>query len=399
MRHFHYKAFTADGTTIEASCEAESRAGALTLLKAQGLFAQQLSEVSRKSNHQLPKVSRSVISRFYGMLGDQLQVGVPLLAALELIGRQEQSSEARRLVNTIANRVESGDSLSQALEPYEDIFSEVDLNLIRAGEEGGFLPDALERIAQMREWQHRLTANVYGAAAYPLLLVAVAMMLVPAVLIYLVPKLEPIFESLRRDAALPWATSLLLKISSVCQNYGFLVVVSAVAILLATYCLVPSAIVRDLRDKTVLRLPFFGVLVREFVLARFCRVLGTLLQNKIQMLTALEISTKVMGNKHLANAFGSAQESIASGRMLAEALERTHQIPADSLAMIGVAEQSNTLDVVLIKVATQLETRTNRRLEIAVKLIEPLLLLVLAVFVGFVVLALLLPIFEGQSLG
>lgn len=399
MIHFQYRALDAKGDSIQAVCEADSRAGALAMLKARGYCTLKLTEVSGHHEGPTPKVGRGVVSRFYAMLGDQLQVGVPLLAAIELIGRKERSVEAKRLVTSIAGRVESGDSLSQALAPYEQIFSEVDLNLILAGEEGGFLPDALERIAKMREWQQKLTTSVWGAAAYPLLLVAVAMLLIPAVLIYLVPKLEPIFESLRRDSALPWATSLLLEISSLCQDYGLLISVSLFVTAVIVYGLIPRSRLVRLRDKMVLQLPFFGSLVREFVLARFCRVLGTLLQNKIQVLSALEIATKVMGNHHMKNSLQSAQEFVASGRLLTEALDRTNHIPADSLAMIGVAEQSNTLDSVLIKVAHQLETRTNRRLEIAVKLIEPLLLLVLAAFVGFVVLALLLPIFDGQAIG
>lgn len=398
MRNFQYRALNSDGAAVEAICEAESRADVLQQLKSLGLCTLELREVLTSSPGSLA-VGRSAISRFYMMLGDQLQVGVPLLSALELIGRQERAPDAKRLVESIARRVESGASLGDAVSQYEEVFSEVDLNLIRAGEEGGFLPDALERIAQMREWQQKLTANVWGAAAYPLLLVAVAMVLVPCVLVYLVPKLEPIFESLRRDAQLPWATSTLLTISNVCRNYGGICLTAMICLGMLGYFLIPRGRLIAFRDRTILLLPFLGELVRDFVLARFCRILGTLLQNRIQVLTALEIATKVLGNRFMEKSLVDAQEAVASGKLLADALGSSQQIPADALAMIGVAEQSNTLAPVLIKVAQQMETRTNRRLETAVKMIEPLLLLVMAVLVGFVVLALLLPIFEGQTLG
>ncbi|WP_197168057.1 type II secretion system F family protein [Neorhodopirellula pilleata] len=344
-------------------------------------------------------MNRVSTSRFYTMLGDQLQVDVPLLEAIELIAKQEKDPSAKQLISEIAKKIETGESLSQSLASYPAMFSDVERNLIRSGEEGGFLADAVENISQMRDWQHQLTNHVCGAVAYPLLLISVASLLVPAVLIFLVPKLEPIFESLRRDEQLPWPTATLLKLSSLTQLYGTTVVGLLLIILVSGYLFIPRKRMIETRDRSILRVPLMGVLVREFLLARFCRVLGTLLQNKVQVIRSFEIASKVIGNQHLTRAISAVSDDIAAGRLLTDALERSHEMPSDCIAMLGVAERSNRLDSVLIRVSYQLEARTNRRLEMMVKMIEPVLLLVMAAFVGFVVLALLLPIFEGQTLG
>ncbi|XZE51584.1 type II secretion system F family protein [Planctomycetaceae bacterium SH139] len=398
MKHYSYEAIDAAGNSIKANCEADSRREALTLIKAIDLRPTKLYETGI-ARSKTQKISRAAITRFYAMLGSQLEVNVPLLSAINLIQKQEASGEVKRIFRSIAQQVEAGKSLSEALSRQGGSFTEIDLNLIRAGEEGGFLAESLVRITQMREWQQKLSASVWSAAAYPLVLICVASLLVPGVLVYLVPKLEPIFNSLRRDEQLPWATSVLLTTSHYAQQYGIVTLIAIFMLILAAGWLMPAHLWIPIRDRWLLRVPVVGDVIRNFTLARFCRVMGTLLQNRIQVITSLQIATNVVGNRCLADALRTAQQDVAAGKLLADALNRSEQIPADAVAMLSVAENSNTLDVVLLKIAQQLEMRTNARLETAVKLIEPILLLLMAAFVGFVVLALLLPIFEGQSLG
>lgn len=395
MRQFQYKAIDKQGDTVRSACHAETRSDALLRLKSEELCVLELTEAS-DTRTSLPRVSQQVISRFYAMLADQLQVEVPLHGALELIASQERKPEAKQFIGSIAHSVATGDSLSQALAQHPSVFSRVELNLIRAGEEGGFLPDSIERITEMREWQAQMKSKIWGAAAYPVLLITIAAVLIPAILVYLVPNLEPVLDSLRQEARLPWATQALLAVSALCRNYGGSLLLACLLTTLALVYLVPTARLHAVRDRNILRVPFFGSLLREFFLSRFCRVLGTLLSNKVQVLTSLEIATQVLGNQHIASSISPAREAVSTGRLVTDSLRKTNQFPAEVLAMLGVAEQSNRLDSVLLKVAHQLELRTNRRLETTVKLIEPILLLVMAALVGFVVLALLLPIFEGQ---
>ncbi len=398
MQYFHYKALKHDGTVIEGTGEGRTRPEFITQLKGQGLIVINTNVVTRRGSKQFT-APRNLLGRFYSMLSNQLQVGVPILSALQVIEKQERSPGGKELVRDIAKRIESGQTLSESLEAHPDLFSIIDMNLICAGEEGGFLPEAVDRIAYIREWQQKLKSSAWGAAAYPLLLVCIAAILVPSMLIFLVPKLEPVFASLRQDAQLPWATSALLWLSHNLEQHVMQFIAAGIFFISIIYLTVPQQHLKNLFDRLVLRLPLIGELVRDFILARFFRILGTLLQNKIPIVKSIHIATKVLNNHDMEKAFQPLSEAVSSGRHLAMTLDKTGRVPPDILAMIGVAEQSNALDSVLIKIAEQLEYRTNRRLEIVVKLIEPMLLLVMATFVGFVVLALLLPIFEGQTLG
>jgi general secretion pathway protein F/type IV pilus assembly protein PilC len=217
-------------------------------------------------------------------------------------------------------------------------------------------------------------------------------------LIFLVPKFEPLFESLKQAGKMPWATSLLLNSASLAKSYlGFGLLSLLVAIVVALW-LIPRARMREIIDQGLMRTPLVGPIARDLALARFFRVFGTLLQNKIPILRALDISAMVVGNCILHRAIESAKTSVAGGGTLTEKLAESKQIPADVLAMLGVGEQSNTLDSVLIKIAAQVETRSRKRLEFSIKLLEPAMLLSLALLVGFMAIALLLPVFEGQGL-
>ena len=332
------------------------------------------------------------------MLHDQLEVGVPILKALEVIRNQEQSESAKQMIDDIMERVTSGSTLSDALQSHPRAFPTIDLSVIRAGEEGGFLRESLARTLQVREWQASLTSSIWGAMAYPIILVSVAAILVPGILVFLVPKFEPLFVSLRQAGKMPWATTVLLETANLAKNYGAFGILGFAIAVVTLFCSVPIAQLRSYGEKTFSQIPFLGPIARDLALARFCRVLGTLLENRIPILKAIDTSATVVGHSMLRHAIEAARDSVARGGSLVQQLAKSKQVPGDILAMLGVGEQSNTLDSVLVKIALQVETRTRKRIEFSVKLLEPAMLLVLALLFGFIVLALLLPVFEGQGL-
>ena len=338
------------------------------------------------------------VTRFYSMLADQLEVGVPILKALDVIREQDRSVVAMQLVGEVAKEITAGSTLSDALLAHPRTFPELDVNVIRAGEEGGFLGEALTRVTQVREWQASLTASVWGTLAYPFILLSVAAILIPGMLVFLVPKFEPLFDSLRNAGKMPWPTTLLLASANLAKSYGGLFAIGGVLSLGILQWFLPRKNRIEFRDWALSHTPLVGPLARDLALARFFRILGALLQNKIPILKAIEISSSVVGNSLLRRAIDSAKEAVGSGRTLTEPLAKSKQVPIDVLAMLGVGEQSNTLDAVLIKIANQLENRSRKRLEFSVKLLEPAMLLGLALLVGFMVIALLLPVFEGQGL-
>jgi general secretion pathway protein F len=397
MTTYNYTALDKLCRSTIATIEANSRPDALAKLQQLGLFALDLRE-ARTVFGWKKSLRKGAVTQFYSMLHDQLEVGVPILKALEVIRSQERCLAAKKTIDEIALQVTSGSSLSCALSYHPATFPALDVNVVRAGEEGGFLRESLARVLHVREWQASLRSTICGTMAYPLILLSVSAILVPGMLIFLVPKFEPLFESLKQAGKMPWATSLLLNSASLAKSYlGFGLLSLLVAIVVALW-LIPRARMREIIDQGLMRTPLVGPIARDLALARFFRVFGTLLQNKIPILRALDISAMVVGNCILHRAIESAKTSVAGGGTLTEKLAESKQIPADVLAMLGVGEQSNTLDSVLIKIAAQVETRSRKRLEFSIKLLEPAMLLSLALLVGFMAIALLLPVFEGQGL-
>jgi general secretion pathway protein F/type IV pilus assembly protein PilC len=273
-------------------------------------------------------------------------------------------------------------------------FNELAVSMVRAGGEGGFLEDALERIAQFTEQQEDLKSRTLGALAYPMFLGVVGTLVVFGLLVFFVPNFGQIFDDLREAGQLPAITSGLMWLSDSLQRYGLFLLLGMG--LLGTYVRSRLATDRGRRwaDNYRLRIPLLGSIHRNLAVARFCRVLGTLLHNGVPILKSLEISRDAAGNRVLSEAVEEASENISSGDSLAKPLAASGHFPGTVVEMIAVAEESNTLDRVLVEIADGLERRTARRLDLAVRLLEPVMLLILAAIVLFVVIALLLPIFK-----
>ncbi len=371
---------------------------AIALIQAEGLTATAIAEYkpSRLRRRRLGKAS---VARIYGMLANQLDVGVPLLKALQVIRESEQHPTAQALLDDVISRVTAGDSLSQAFSYHRSHFSAVDINVVRAGEEGGFLNAALNRIVQLREWQSSMTSSLWGALAYPIILILVASIILPSIMILIVPRFEPLYESLRSSGKMPWITSTLLTISAALEQYGIWLLILLFVAVVVTYKRTGVDDRSALLEQWVRRVPVLGRVFQDWSLSQFCRVLGMLLENRVQLLTALEIAASSSGSKQLTQTINDARTELGKGSMLAQPLARSGRVSKEILAMISVAEQSNTLASVLSKIAVQLESQLKRRLEFAVKLVEPLMLLILALIVGTIVIALLLPIFENNGLG
>ncbi len=368
------------------------------MLRADGLIATSISE-SNPTYFQRKTLSKATVARIYAMLANQTDVGVPLLKALQVIRESEQQPAAQRLLDDVIVKVTAGNSLSQSLSYHRGQFSTVDINVVRAGEEGGFLNAALNRIVHLREWQGSMTSSLWGALAYPIILLVVASIILPSIMIFIVPRFEPLYESLRTSGKMPWITSSLLNCSAALERYGIWVLSVVMAGLLMVFKLTPSTDRTVWLEQLLERVPVIGRVVQDWYLSQFCRVLGMLLENRVQLLTALEIAANASGSARLRQVMEDARTELEKGSMLAQPLARSGRVSKEILAMINIAEQSNTLPSVLNKIAIQLESQLKKHLELSVKLIEPLMLLILAIVVGSIVIALLLPIFENNGLG
>jgi len=272
--------------------------------------------------------------------------------------------------------------------------------MVRAGQEGGFLEDVLKRIAVFLEHQEDLKAKVIGALAYPVFLGMAGLLVLNILVIFFVPKFEPMFVRLKEKDELPVLTLYLMKFSHFLQSpWGWLAFALVIGGTIGLY-IWSRGRGRYTADAIRLRLPLAGNIYMALALSRFTRILGTMLHNGIPILKALSIAKDSTGNKVLAEAIERSAENVTAGQKLADPLRRSKHFPPDVVEMIAIAEEANSLEKVLLDISEGLEKRTARNLEMMVKLLEPVMLLVMASMVLVVVAGLLLPVFKmGSAVG
>jgi general secretion pathway protein F/type IV pilus assembly protein PilC len=270
--------------------------------------------------------------------------------------------------------------------------------MTRAGAEGGFMEDALDRVSKFTEQQEDLKSRTAGALAYPMFLAVVGTLVVGGLIIFFVPMFATMFDSLRQRGELPVLTDWLLAFSGAMRRFGLIGVALAVMAGVLLHRELQTDRGKRLRDLVKLRMPLLGGVFTNLAVARFCRVLGTLLHNGVPILKSLDISRETTGNRILSEAIAKAAQNISSGQKLAAPLANCEYFPLTVVEMISVAEESNTLDEVLVEIADGLERRTARRLDLVVRLLEPVMLLILAAVVLCVVIALLMPVLKMSSI-
>lgn len=397
MSQFQFNAIDSAGQRIFGKLTAASRGEALQTLAQQAMVPLVLTEL-RSMPLRGQRVKASAIAATCVLLADQLEAGVSLLKALRVMEQQTSSNSLKGALSRIAERVADGSTLADAMREHQALFGELEVSMVRAGEEGGFLDDALRRLATVRERQEEIRGRLVSALAYPALLTVVGFIVVIGMLTFFVPKFEPLFESLRQSNQMPWPTTLLLNFSSFLKTWGLPIFVLVMVSGCIAKSMIPVPTFRLFRDRISLRMKGIGPIIQSLAIARFCRVLGTLLENGVPMLKSLSIAREATGNRVLSEAIATASDNISAGKSLAAPLAASGHFPPDVLEMLTVAEQSNQLESVLIKLADRLEARSQQRLDILLKLIEPLMMIVMAVIVGFLVIALLMPVFEGNGL-
>ncbi len=401
MPEFTYVARELSGKQTTGMVTAQSQQEALSQLSSRQLFPLKI-EMAEASKQQLKDVSRKVrprhLSVFYSQLADLLKSGVPLLKSLELLERQSNSAVLTAVLEEIRGEVADGTRLNEAMRRHPKAFNDLVVSMVRAGEEGGFLEDVLKRVAAFTDHQEELKGRVIGAMVYPVFLMGFGGIVVAVLMVYFVPKFEPIFGRMAETGDLPWATTALMAMSHFAQSYWFIGIAAIAAAGYFGKQWVESKAGRDKLDRIRIRVIGLGRIVRSLSIARFCRVLGTLLHNGVPLLQSLRIAKDATGNIVISEAVSEAADHITSGKSLAKPLMAGGQFPKEIVEMIAVGEEANNLENVLIDIAESLERRTNREVEMVVRLLEPMLLLVMAAIVLFVVIAILLPILNTSQI-
>jgi general secretion pathway protein F/type IV pilus assembly protein PilC len=396
---FTYEALASTGAKSAGSLVATSEREALAMLDARGLLPVRVT--ASKSAGGAAKSGQKIRSRyttvFYAQLADLLHSGVPLLRSLDILEKQASQPALAAVLREVRARVADGTALADAMAQHPRAFNDLTVSMVRAGQEGGFLEDVLRRIADFTEHQEDLKSKVIGALAYPIFLAVVGFIVLNILVIFFVPRFEPIFQKLEEKGELPALTVAIVATSHALQRYGLWIVAAAVAgiVLFRRWVRTPDGRLRV--DHWRLRLPIVGSIYLNFALSRFTRILGTLLHNGIPILQALRIAEGSTGNRVLSLAIEKSAGNITAGDSLAAPLAACPYLPRDVVEMVAVGEESNSLDTVLVNIANGLDKRTGRQLELFVRLLEPVMLLFMAAITLLVVMGLLLPVFKMGS--
>lgn len=395
MADFTYIARDSAGQRITGSMSAATERDVINFLAGKSLFPVVVEpEKQARTLSFGGRVSGQKIAVFYEQLSSLLKNGVPLIRALNVLREQSSVQPIKVALDDVISRIEDGEALGDAFQRHPNVFSEMAVNMARAGAEGGFLEDALERVAKFTEEQDELKSRTIGALIYPAVLATVGTTVVAILLIFFVPKFGEMFDALRDKGELPAVTDWLLAFSGVLRSYGIFLLLGLVGVYFLVRIQLRSDAGRRFADVVKLKTPLFGSIFRNLAISRFCRVLGTLMHNGVPILKALEISSDAAGNRVLSESISQATENITAGQALSVPLAASGHFPKNVTEMISVAEESNTLDTVLVNIAEAMEKQTVRRLDLMVKLIEPMMLLVLAGIILVVVIALLLPVMK-----
>lgn len=400
MAEFKFTARNGAGKEITGTLTAGSRREVMSLLRDRSLLAMTVEEqrpalVLFKRNG---RVKAEVLASTFTQLADLLQNGVSLMKALDVLISQANHPVMTEVLSDVRKNVSEGIPLDQALARHPRVFDDLAVSMVRAGSEGAFLEDALKRTADFMELQEEMKGKVKGAMTYPVFLAVIGTLVVVGILVFLVPKFAELFAQLEKNGGLPGPTVILLAMSAFLGSWKGIVlggVLAGLGVYAQRQMKSPDA--RLSMDRLKIKLPVAGQIFLNGAVSRFCRVLGTLLRNGVPLLRALEISSGATGNLVLAKAIRSSAENVSSGNTLSRPLAECGLLPRPVMAMITVAEESNNLENVLINIADGIDRKMGRQLEMMVRLLEPAMLMVMGVIVLFVLVALLLPVFEMSS--
>lgn len=397
MPSFTYTARDARGKTITGVLAADTQQQALRTLDEQALFPIDVHEggkASRGLGGGKRRVSTKITGVFYSQFADLLRAGVPALRSLDVLQKQTSNAILKEVLREVREDLASGQMLADAMASHPNAFSPLHVAMIRAGEKGGFLEDVLSRIAIFTERQNELRAKVIGALLYPAILLIVGCGIVTFILVYLVPKVRTL---LRGD--LPVLTQLVFAACDFLKAHGLLVLAGVAVLAFSLIAVMRSKAGREQFERLQLKLPVVGNILTLVAICRFCRILGTLLTNGVPILQSLRISRDSAGNCRLEEVIEEATESVRKGAALSAPLGESGLFPLDIVDMIAVGEESNNLENVLVTIADSYEARTSRKIDIAVRLLEPLMLVGMAGVVAVIAIALLLPILTMSAGG
>jgi type IV pilus assembly protein PilC len=346
------------------------------------------------------RVTARVLAEFTGQLAVLLNAGIPITKSLRILEGQMPKGPMKRIAAQLVEDVEGGTALSEAMQKHDMVFDALYTNMVRAGEAGGVQEEILNRLSGFLTSSEAIKSRVKGALAYPVAILVVALAVLLLVFAFVIPKFKQIFESTVKGE-MHWTTKSVIAIGEHLQFWWWIYLVSALLLFLLHRVLLGRVLgYRSVMHRVALRMPLFGRLVHKSLVARFARTFGTLIQSGVPHLDALDILQASTKNVHMKSAVAGVQSSIREGAGFAVPMGESGMFDDIVVNMVDVGEQTGELDRMLAKIADRYETEVDRTIETTFKLIEPILLVFLAVAVGFIVFALFMPLLQMmQGLG
>jgi type IV pilus assembly protein PilC len=403
MAKFSYTAVDARGKQANGVIEANDQNDAIAQIRQLGFYPQRLDEAKevetttaeKGSGPKLKKKRSSVKLRiltvFTRQLATLIDAGLPLLRSLNTLAKQEKNAVMRATMTDIAASVESGSTFSEALAQHPGIFNKLYVNMVKAGELGGVLEIVLNRLAEFQEKSAKIKGKVKAAMIYPVVVLVIAMAILSFLLAFIVPQFQKIFEDALPGKPLPAVTVFVITLSHLLVSQWYFVVggIAAGVIGYRTFAATPMGVA--VLDRIALRLPVFGDLISKTSISRFSRTLGTLISSGVPILQALNITRETAGNTVVANAIAKIHDSVKEGESVVEPMESSGVFPPIVTSMVQVGEETGQLPDMLVKVADVYEAEVDNVVTGLTSILEPIMIVMLAVIVGTIVIALFMP--------
>ncbi|HCL91637.1 MAG TPA: type II secretion system F family protein [Verrucomicrobiota bacterium] len=424
MPKYTYVAMDAHGKESKGTLEVASQNEAISRVKDMGLFPTKIVEVDKAKakpdkksapaaksgakkggkglnvniNIKIPglggRVKSKVLTTFTRQLATLVDAGLPLLRGLRVLEKQERNATLKGIINELAIAIEGGSTFSEGLAQHPKVFNRLFVNMVKAGELGGVLEVVLNRLSEFMEKAQKIKGKVVAAMFYPVAVLVVAVIILSILMVYVIPKFKEVFAGMLEGAQLPAFTRFVLAISDTIREHfvATLSILGGFVVLLMLF--IRTKFGRRVFDKFKLKMPVVGPVINKVAISRFTRTLGTLVSSGVPILQALTIVKETAGNVIIANAVAAVHENVKEGETITAPLEASGVFPPMVISMVDVGEQTGALPEMLLKIADTYDDEVDNAVAAMTSLLEPIMIIFLAVIVGSIVIAMFLPLIE-----
>lgn len=400
MPQFAYEVKAGTGEQESGVMEAESKKAVVARLRDMGYFPLKVEEFEGEKGTAALRLSLSRITLsdrnvFFRQLANLFESGMPLTRALSTIARQAEKQKLAVVVEEIRDSVTRGSTLAEAFEEHPNLFPVLYINLVRAGESGGMLDEVLWRIVAFGEQEEELRGKTTAALVYPAFLMIMGAIAIFILMSFVFPKFAGVFEDFNAD--LPWPTQVTMAIAGFMGSYWWAVLIGIALVVSGLVMHWRSPVGRRQADSIALRIPLVGTVIHRYEMAKFARTLGTLLDNGVPVLTSIQITGDTMSNRIIGEEVASLHGSVADGDSISDAMGRAKHFPPIVVSMFSVGEESGRIGQIAKRMADAYDNEVDRAVKTMTSMLEPIMIVVMGVLIGFLVISMLLPILQLSS--